>query len=316
MYKGNRKGNREQMKKFLVTDNDLVNFSIKTNVENVNNIFYYYLEPYLYCYELDSDIKEDFIILDNVEGLEGFNIHDNFLYLNNIISFKNGTDIDLGFKRVITSLYTRLLENYNGIFIHGSAISKDEEAIVFIGNRGMGKTFNMIENIIENDYNFVSNDKVFICEKGCDYIVKGVPSSIGLREKNILHFNQLKNFIDQNKVINVNEADNCNEKIYIPIKKFCKVLDSDICNNIKLKEINILYKNNDGVYIKNKINSEDIKPIINEYIIDSVYEEQSFINNMIEVKQNDNFNYENLEVYEVFKPKHKIKNYPKVKRLK
>lgn len=63
--------------------------------------------------------------------------------------------------RIIREIMTYEMAKRKFVKVHCSAVERDGEAIVFIGNKGAGKTTKMI-NLVGHGFNFITNDRAFI----------------------------------------------------------------------------------------------------------------------------------------------------------
>jgi hypothetical protein len=81
----------------------------------------------------------------------------------------------------------------NLILIHASCVSKKNQAILIPASKKMGKT-TLCLKFIENKYNFLSDDKVWINNKG---VVFSYPRYIVLKDTNALLF---QNFLSKNYI--------------------------------------------------------------------------------------------------------------------
>ncbi len=247
------------MKKYVCTDRNYLSFTILTDIDDALEVNKY-LNPYIYVTET-NDSPQYMITGQEKNGLIVFS--KDYSYGDNIIYIKDGSIYSL--KRIILDLYARLLEcKYSCDFYHASAIDKDG-ASVFVGDRGAGKTYNMIQGILSGG-NFISNDKIALIN---DRVI-GFPTTIGVRRKNLLLFDEYrKQFEKEGSLEKIKNEDNSTyDKISFNVHNFCKTFRCDIVPHTKLKEIIYLSDSN-----------------LDKYRIDSVYEEQGFIKKMIKSRR-------------------------------
>ena len=247
------------MKKYICTDNKFLSFVILSDIDNVLEVNKY-LNPYVYVSETNLS-PQFFITKEERYGLTKFS--DDYSYNDNIIYIKDGKLI--GLKRIILDLYARLLEStYSCNFYHASAIDKNG-AKVFVGDRGTGKTYNMIQGVM-NGGNFIANDKVALI----DNQIVGFPTTIGVRRKNLLIFDQYRDQFKKDGSLDQieQEKNDTYDKLLFTVPEFCKLFGCGITPTTKLDEI---------VYLSDTS--------LDECKVDSVYEEQQFIKKMIKVRK-------------------------------
>lgn len=247
------------MKKYICGDQKFLSFVVLSDIDNFLKANEY-LNPYVYIKETDQ--KPQFFITFH-EGYDLIKFNDNYSYNENTIYIKDGNIYNL--KRVILDLYSRLLEQkYLCPFYHASAVDK-KGATIFLGDRGAGKTYNMIKKV-DKGYNFISNDKIALV----DQRVIGFPTTIGIRKKNLLLLKEYRERYIQDGSYNdiLKEKNDTFDKVLFNISDFCKLFNCNITPNSKL---------NDIIYLSNKN--------LNEFMVNSVYEEQNFINKMIKVRK-------------------------------
>jgi hypothetical protein len=247
------------MKKYLCTDNKYLSFVILSDIDNVLEVNKY-LNPYLYVSETDLSPK---FFITNKERDDLTRFSDDYSYNENIVCIKNRKVVAL--KRVILDLYSRLLEyTYSCDFYHASSVDMNG-ARVFVGNRGAGKTYNMIQGVM-NGGNFISNDKVALIDNN----VVGFPTTIGIRRKTLLLFDQYREQFKKDGSIDIiqQEKNDTYNKLLFTVSDFCKLFGCGITQTTKLSEI---------VYLSDMS--------LKECIVDSVYDEQQFIKEMIKVRK-------------------------------
>lgn len=270
------------MKNYLITDNNLIEFSIITNYENIENTFEKYLNPYLILKQSNNKCINNYII--NVNNSESSNLLEcegNYSYLNNMITLYNINVVEKSIKRIILDIYSRLLEKLDiGVFLHASALKNNNGARVYIGERKSGKTYNMITDIISYNCGYISNDKTFFYKENNYTKIIGIPSSIGIRKSTFLDLNMLDDSMNKYKE---------DDKIIMSINDFCKKFNTKIFTTEKLEEIILLSPE---------------KFDLRNYQVPSIYDEQKFLENIIDINLSNN-------EYELFK---ELNNYVKVKK--
>lgn len=114
-------------------------------------------------------------------------------------------DNQLYIKRLLINLNNRVLESKGVVFIHASSVCYGNEGIMFIGNRGNGKTTNMIYMLEHEGISYVANDRtgLKLDEKTGEIVMMGIPSSINIRpgtiEQNKILKNKLSGILDQKR---------------------------------------------------------------------------------------------------------------------
>lgn len=68
-------------------------------------------------------------------------------------------------KNTIRLCITLLLRKKGWALIHASGVVKNEKGIIFVGNKGAGKTTSMLQALMDNDTSFLGNDRLMIHPK-------------------------------------------------------------------------------------------------------------------------------------------------------
>ncbi len=294
------------MIRYLITDNELVHFTLDVDMDDseMEIMFKKYLYPYL-NYKTTENIDYNHFVISTLSPSDDPRLkeYNNYYYLNNVIYIGKQNDCLKAMKRIILDIYSRLLEQGNGIFLHASAISYNDGALIFLGDRGAGKTYNLLNFLINNNGKFMSNDKVFLYKKGNEYYAKGFPSAIGIRKKTILQNPNLKKYfpsVELNDEIYL-EKDNTTEKENFNLDDFCKLFNIQISSTQKVRRIIVLNYSSDNDVHMNIIDREKRKKYIIDYSISGVYDEQKFLEEIIPVTSLSSFtDYSELPICEFF----------------
>lgn len=89
--------------------------------------------------------------------------------------------------RVLRALSIGSMMRRGALLLHASALAGEERAIIFIGNKGAGKTTLMLHGL-RAGFKFVSNDRVLLSKEGN---VTGVPMASGLNRDTLEEFEEL-----------------------------------------------------------------------------------------------------------------------------
>lgn len=109
-------------------------------------------------------------------------------YINNDIKTCQATNFvassdkyrKLIIKYLAANVFNRLLEIYGYIGIHSSCVDMDGNGLLFVAERNNGKTVCML-NLINNGFDFVTNDITAIKSNGTKVNARGISDSISIR---------------------------------------------------------------------------------------------------------------------------------------
>ena len=207
------------------------------------------IQPYLYSY---ADIRE---ISKNETNIDAkvYIFKTNSKNSNRDISI-NGEKNEIGvtindwnrdnqlyIKRLLINLNNRVLESKGVVFIHASSVSYGNKGIMFIGNRGNGKTTNMMYMLEHKGISYVSNDRtgLKLDEETGNIIMIGIPSRINIRpgtiEQNQMLKNKLSSILNQkgyNDVLKYKEPASMKSRMTFSIQELKDTLgtqEKDIC---------------------------------------------------------------------------------------
>lgn len=198
------------MKKYILF-NDFCKFYLINNcdieINKLEEYFYTYINI-KECLEKEND-NEIVLILESENSFNN-NIYDEQYAIEshklcikdkNIILFLKKNDV-LFLKRLIIDIMNRIIETKGGRFFHGATVVKDGKSIIFTGDKMSGKTTNMLLMLNENNFNYLSNEKVALIKQDNNIYTYGCPSNINVRvgtlEYNNDIYNRLKECINTN----------------------------------------------------------------------------------------------------------------------
>lgn len=302
------------MEKFFLKDKYTC-IEVNSSFDSVSQ----YIKPYFYSYmdiEKDSNNEKSDIKLylfnDEKQNLRYENeLNGNPIIISKankevatIIKSKNEEAI-LYIKRVLENLRNRILESKGALFLHSSGVSIDDNGILFIGNKGNGKTTNMLYMLERENVSYISNDKVALMptENGIDII--GVPTRMNIRIGTLENNQQLKeklwnsiNIYQYYDLLNNYNETNTNERLLLSLE--------DLKTNLEIKESPIVklnsiiytqYDKNTKFDIKH-ITTNDMLALIKGQVINGVYKEHKILESCIDKKEpnienfiNNDYNY-------------------------
>lgn len=104
-------------------------------------------------------------------------------------------------QRILINMFVLAFQKNGYSIIHGACISKDGNAFIISGDKGAGKTTTMLR-MLENGYDFISNDKVAVKKMGDKVIVCGIPHSMGIIKEDIDKYKIKKEYgrVDGSKI--------------------------------------------------------------------------------------------------------------------
>ena len=157
------------MEKFFLKDKYTC-IEVKSSFDSVSQ----YIKPYFYSYmdiENNSNNEKSDIKLYLFNDEKQNSRYENELDGNPISISKANKEVAtiiksrneeavLYIKRVLENLRNRILESKGALFLHSSGVSIDNNGILFIGNKGNGKTTNMLYMLERENVSYISNDKV------------------------------------------------------------------------------------------------------------------------------------------------------------
>jgi GTPase SAR1 family protein len=167
-------------------------------------------------------------------------------YLNNKIKIYN-KDISMLLRdaiRITRDTLKTFIEigNENVAMYHASAIvDKNNECIVFMGDKGVGKSTLLLSFTDKKEYKELSKDKVFIRQEGTEFKVFGWPTYYNFQVKTLLEFKKLKDFIPHKyRNLSLSDVNDLTEKVSV---KNCDIEIERYRNAAYLSKIILLTKN-------------------------------------------------------------------------
>ena len=194
-------------------------------------------------------------------------------------------------KRVLIDLINRFFESKKGIFLHSSAIVSNDNSIIFIGDKGSGKTTNMLYMLNNYKFAYSSNERTGLKLDNDVIISYGNPSRINIRA-NTLKFNEsLRNnigrCIDINKYNFLSNCDlprDCSERLVVSFNELSASLGIDIVPISKLKVLlNLIYTPN-ITFDFEEISYSKIRTDIMKSEINGVYNQRALLNDIFPVQ--------------------------------
>lgn len=98
--------------------------------------------------------------------------------------------------RMIREIMSRYMERQGFFLLHASAVEKDGQAVLFCGNKGVGKTTIML-GLLARGYNLIGNDKVYVGIENRQVKLYSWPGPIGITTTSMTHFPQLQSAFQQ-----------------------------------------------------------------------------------------------------------------------
>lgn len=211
------------------------------------------------------------------------NNNDNVCYIYDFEAdtLQNKTNLLIYF---VINIFNRLLELKGFFAIHSSCVSKDNEGIAFVAPRNSGKTCSVL-NLMNNGYDFVTNDKLAI--KGEDEYIEGVgiPQSISIRlSPEFCSLKENQKYIDFAKkrniqLLNNNQIDG--DSLLLSEIELLKLNSAKAIQNTNIKHIIRPFydcKQSEAKFIP--MTDEDISFLIEDQSIPLVHETKSFLKNL------------------------------------
>lgn len=193
-------------------------------------------------------------------------------------------------KRLLIDLINRFFECKGGIFLHSSSVVFEGNTILFIGDKGAGKTTNMLYLLNNFNLAYSSNERTGLILKDDKIISYGNPARINIRANTLKSSESLKDklwdSIDKTKYqqyITTNLSRDCSERLVISFKELANRLGIKIVPNSKLKIIfNLIYKP-DIEFDYEEVRYEEIKSSIDNSIIDGVFPQREILNKIFPI---------------------------------
>jgi len=196
-------------------------------------------------------------------------------------------------KRIFTNYYIKVLQKNGFSIIHGACVSKHDEAIIISGNKRCGKTTTLI-NLLDRGYDFIANDRLAVKKYGDEFIVQGIPFSMGIILEDVLKY---PGFDIKNKKISI---DGDKKKVYIESSDVAKIFDINSKSSGIVKSI-IMPKYNSNIDSLNTAKVENPVQILGGNIMfdDALPEDKQFMHDLIRVKYRNPNLLNNIPAYQV-----------------
>lgn len=285
---------------FCELNNFFVNFSLSWDQEINLNLLKEYLGEYASIERvtnLSGQYDLSICFIDENNKLFDTNVYmidkhkvkivNNQLFIG--INDLNGDEI-LFTKRLLIDLINRFFERKGGIFLHSSSVVFEGNTILFIGDKGAGKTTNML--YLLNNYNlaYSSNERTGLILDSGKIISYGNPARINIRANTLKSNESLKNklwdCIDKSKYqqyVTTNLSRDCSERLVVSFNELANRLGIKTIPSSKLKIIfNLIYRPN-IVFDFEEVRYEEIKTSIENSIIDGVFPQREILNKIFPI---------------------------------
>ena len=297
--------------KFILVNNDVV------DVEKLK----IFLVNYIIINEVENDNISNDTLTVVLQDKKYLNMANKAIMIDGHISFFNNNElliyIDrdnpeeiIFIKRLLIDLTNRLFEQKNGTFLHSSSIVESNNSIVFIGDKGTGKTTNMLNIIEKNKLGYSSNERTGIIHFNNEVMTYGNPARINIRP-NTLKCNEslrkkLLECIDVSKYLEYSKLNlpmNCEERLVVTFDDISKKLDVDIVPFASLYSIcNLIYNPNIDFKME-KVDYINMKDAIIRASIDGVFPQRQILNEILPIEKisyDDLLNSEQINYYNIY----------------
>jgi len=201
-------------------------------------------------------------------------------------------------KRLLCDLSNRLFEQKKGIFLHGASVIDNDHSIVLIGNKGTGKTTNMLNLLEKYNLGYSSNERTGIINFDGKLMSYGNLARINIRPKTLGDNESLKfklmDCIDKEKYLEYSKLDlpmDCSERLVVTFDDISKKLDVPIVPTSNLYSIcNLIYNPNINFEME-KIDYINIKKYLMDASIDGVFSQRQILNDILPINK---INYDDL----------------------
>ena len=182
---------------------------------------------------------------------------------------------------IISNIYSKVLYNNGYIFLHSSCIDKDGYAVAICGEKNTGKTVNQL-TLLEQGYNFITNDMLAIKLYNDELVCHGIPYYIGIRmTKPWICESTNKKYVDlalaRNFKFKAQGGELDENKFYISPRKLMEINNTEIRSQSTLVAILNPYYNNATEININKLNILNASKLINSQILNPVHETKPFL---------------------------------------
>jgi len=215
-------------------------------------------------------------------------------------------------KRLLTDLSNRFFERKNGIFLHASSIVDDNNAIVFVGEKGSGKTTNMLYILDSENVAYSSNERtgIILDKASGNLITYGNPARINIRANSLKQCKsvreKLKGCIDQEQFLaysEMNLANNCSERLVVSFNDIYNNLLRDIVPSASLQAVcNLVYSSSIDFMVE-EVDYFTFRESIYKSIIDGVFPVRDVLNDMfpaVRIDIDDLFMDKDVKFYNIY----------------
>lgn len=178
---------------------------------------------------------------------------------------KNSPDYTYCFEsaRIIREIMTYEMAKRGFAKIHCSAVQRDGEAIVFIGDKGAGKTTKMI-NLVSHGFNFITNDRAFIGFKDNVPYVYSWPGAVSVSIDTLSMFDEFSGVLEKKNSfrfpqwrLEVDGQEYSGKFDFTPVE-FCDLFDVSATSCSRIKKIICISEKKEIVDIEENILRKNI----------------------------------------------------------
>lgn len=140
---------------------------------------------------LENDVPDNYMFRDREDENESYNYLGFDKKTNTLsVSFDGNYDVQkLQFmQRIMCNVFIMEFQRNGYSIVHGACVAKDGKSFIISGNKGAGKTTTLLK-LLEQGYDFISNDKVAVKMDNDGVITCGIPHSMGVIKEDIDEFN-------------------------------------------------------------------------------------------------------------------------------
>lgn len=280
------------MKKYIIKNRYV---SIGLNVEDDIDIesIKFYLGPYVKIDKYNNEILDYTLnFFYNISKLNDFFIDNHFCCCNDkelSIKIESRDEEILFIKRVIIDIINRIFESKGGLFLHASSIVDDGNTTIILGEKGAGKTTNMLYILDSSDMQYSSNERtgIILADGVKTY---GNPARINIRANSLAGNQSLRNkligcidYAEYEKQLSLSLPCNCSERLLLSLDDVTRCLKTTINPYGTLKNIINLKKTLRKEFEYEEVQYLDIEPDLRRSIIPGIYPIRYKLNEVIPV---------------------------------
>ena len=222
---------------------------------------------------------------------------------------KNNKNEILFIKRLLIDLINRFFEKKQGFFLHSSSIIDLNNSVVFIGEKGSGKTTTMLYILEKGLSGYSSNERTGIIYKDGQLLTYGNPARINVRANSLKSNDSLRKKLvgsfNMEKYLEYSCVDlpfNCEERLVVSFDDISTKLNAPIMPVAPLMSIcNLQYDKNID-FLMEKVDYSHIRANIEKSIISGVFPLRDKLNDIfpieniidVDVLKNQQLNYYNI----------------------